>query len=52
MDNDVLDVLCELGCFSAGSVEPDLVDETTSMGGGADDFAVLDDPWIDLGGEG
>lgn len=52
MDNDVLDVLCELGCFSAGSLEPDLVDETAGDGANANDIAVLDDPWIDLGGEG
>jgi hypothetical protein len=52
MDNDVLDVLCELGCFSARSPEPDLVDETTGDGAGAEELAVLDDPWIELGGEG
>ena len=50
MDHDVLDVLFELGCHSARSLELNLVDETARDG--ADNSAVLDDPWIDLGGEG
>lgn len=49
MDSDVLDVLQELGCFSAaaGSID-DVADNPTH----AIETNPIDDPWFDIGGEG
>ena len=44
MDSEVLDVMRELGCFSAGpGLVADLID---------DEQDPFDELWIDLGGEG
>lgn len=44
MDHEVIEVLRELGCFSAGALP--------AISTCRDDEDELDDLWIDLGGEG
>jgi hypothetical protein len=50
MDSEVMDVLRELGCFSATVENP--IDETADCAVDGDDLDSIDDQWIDLGGEG
>lgn len=50
MDSDVLDVMQELGCFSAGTANS--IDEVADNVADAAEQDLADDLWIDLGGEG
>ena len=50
MDSGAMEVLHELGCFTATVATP--IDETADSPVDRDNLDLIDELWIDIGGEG